>query len=639
MRLIPYSFNGTQINNGGANYTASFVLQNMLTQARPIFTKRSGGTQYPAYAGKELTGGVVSLFVSSWGAAGATLNNQFNALKALFNTANVSTYVLIARDSDDSNREWYVDAAVTDISPPNARTITVKFALRDPVWKTVATTTETTWSITASGQTDATTIALGNLEAYPIYDITPTGARAGNSYRYRRFIEVINNKSWPFPNYPIELINSLDTATLVTATKMLASGFDSRLFIDGAEEEDRWLSGWNGATSKMWANISFAAKQTFTLKTAITVTTAIASVDVNEDIANMPDAGIFKIDTERMTYTSKNVSAKTFGGITRGAKESTAATHLAAAAVTWIEHDIYFYYGDLDATAGPATNDNNKPIFNLSTSTNTSWVYAEFWSNQARSAEWMASPSPAAAVTYTYTANQNTNADPASEMGTRGGRIDALGAAANTLWRMTHPAGITNWNFANGEKYNLILGEANLKYNTSLTPLATTTTWTTAYAIPATTVANTWQTWSDSRALGATYFHIDFICRTRNACRVEVADVTLTLDSANVPTRTLGAEVTTVYDLNTVLKNDTTGESLTIRASIEEDQTLRIDTLNKTVTYLKDNSNRFAAMRLTGSSPVRSQWLRLQQGANTLSYTDVNTGTVEVVIKWQGRNN
>lgn len=562
MRLIPYSFNGTQINNGGANYTASFVLQNMLTSASPIFTKRSGGTQYPAYAGKELSGGVLTLMVSSWGALGATFHNQFNTLKALFDTAKVSTAVLIARDSDDSNREWYVDASVMDISPPNARTIMVTFALRDPVWKTVATTTETTWAITASGQTDATTIALGNLEAYPIYELTPTGARSGNSYKYRRFIEVINNKAWPFTAYPLEFLGGLDTAALVTATKMLASGFDARLFIDGAEKVNRWLDGWNGATSKLWANMPLSAKQTFTLKTAITVTTALVSVDVNEDISSMPDAGIFKIDTERMTYTSKNVSAKTFGGITRGAKESTAATHLAAAVVTWIEHDIYFYYGDLDATSGPATNDAHKPIFNLSTSTNTSWDYDDFWSVDPRSAEWSPYPSPLAATTYVYTANEMTQAEPASEMGLLGGRIDALGAAALVHWVMAHPAGITNWNFANGQKYNLILGEAYLYYSTSTSPLTPPTSFTGIYAIPATTVANTWQAWSDSRALGLTTFHVILQVQTKNACRVEVADVTLTLDSANVPTRTLGSEVTSVYDLDAVLKNDTSGEEL-----------------------------------------------------------------------------
>ena len=639
MRLVPYSYNGTQINNGGANYIASFVLQPMLTGAKPIFTKRSSGMNHSAYAGKELNGGMLQMRVTAYGASGSALNNQFSTLKALFDTAKIPTAVLIARDSDDSNREWYVDAAVTNISPPEGRSFVVQFALRDPVWKTVATTTESTWAVTASGQTDATTIALGNLEVYPIYEITPTGSKSGNSYKYRRFIEVINNKSWAFNNYPIELINSLNTSTLVSGSKMLASGFDSRIFVDDAEEEDRWLDGWNTATSKVWININLAAKQTFTLKTAIATTGAITSVDVNEDITNMPDKGILKIESERVTYTAKNNAARTFTGITRGAHESTAATHSAAVAITWIEHSIYFYYGDLDATAGPVTDNTRKPIFNLNTSTNTSWDYDEFWSNDPRTAEWQPVPSPLAAVTYVYTGNQYTEAEPAIEVGMLGGRIDALGAAAPTSWILTHPAGITNWNFANGQKYNLILNESYLYYNTSATPLAYSTTWTGIYAIPATTVANTWQSWSDSRALGATYYHVAIQVKTKNAARVECADITLTLDSSNTPTRTLGSEVTSVYDLNAVLKNDITGESITIRTQLEQNYTLQINTLDKTVTYLKDNSNRFPAMLLTGSNFVRGQWLRLQQGANTLSYTDANTGTLNIVIKWQGRQN
>ena len=635
MKFYPYSYNGVLINNGTPNYTSRFSKFG-LTPARPIYTKRSGGTQYAAYAGKELGGGQWQMNIFCHG----TLTAQDSTLKALFDTADTSTHVLVVTpNADGTGTQWYVDAAVIGFDPIDGANIRVTFALRDPVMKTVATTTESTWAVTASGQTDVTTINQGNLEAYPIYEITPTGSKSGNSYKYRRFIEIINNKSWAFNNYPIELLGSLNTSTLVAASKMLASGFDSRIFVDDAEEEDRWLDGWNGATSKAWININLAAKQTFTLKTAIGTAGAIASVDVNEDISRMPDTGIIKIDSERLTYTAKNIAAKTFTGITRGAHESTAATHLAAAAVTWIEHSIYFYHGDLDATAGPATDNTRKPMFNLNTSTNTSWDYDEFWSNDPRSAEWQPVPSPLAAVTHVYTGNQYTEAEPAIEVGMLGGRIDALGAAAPTSWILTHPAGITNWNFANGQKYNLILGESYLYYNTAVTPLAYSTTWTGIYAIPATTVANTWQAWSDSRALGATYYHIAIQVKTKNAARVECADITLTLDSANVPTRTLGSEVTSVYDLNAVLKNDTTGESITIRTQLEQNQTLRIDTLNKTVTYLKDNSNRFPAMLLTGSNFVRAQWLRLIQGANTLSYTDANTGNVSVVIKWQGRNN
>jgi hypothetical protein len=633
MRLTPYSFNSTQINDG-TNYVASFVLQPMLTPGRAIYTKRSGGTQYPAYAGKELSGGVLRVRIFCKG----TLGTQFQTLKALFDTANVTPARLVAQDAEDSNRQFYVDASVIDMSPPTARVVVVTFALKDPVWKTVNTTTESTWTITASGQTDATTINLGNLDAYPIYDITPTSSRSGNSYVYRRFIEVTNNKNWAFNNYPLELLNSLDTSALVSGGKMQADGDDLRIYVDGAEEENRWLSGINTAATKCWINLDLAAKQTFTLKTAIGTAGAITAVEVNEDISNMPDEGIIKIDSERLTYSSKDESARSFGGtITRGAKESTAATHLAAATVTWIEHDIYMYYGDASATA-PAADDTQKPMFNL-TSTNTSWDYDDFWSTDPRSGEWRPAPSPLAPVTYTYTANQMTDADPAAELGLLGGRITNLGAATWSFWRITHPAGITDANFANGQKYNLVLGEAVVQYNTFNSPLSMATTWATWYTIPATTVANTWQSWSNSATLGATYYHLRLAVKTRNACRVEAADVTLTLASGGVPTRTLGSEVTSVYDLNCVLKNTTTGESLTFRAQIEQSQILRINTLEKTVRYLKDGANFFSTMRLTGTNPVRTQWLRLQQGANTLSFTDAGTGNVEVVIKWQGRNN
>jgi hypothetical protein len=161
------------------------------------------------------------------------------------------------------------------------------------------------------------------------------------------------------------------------------------------------------------------------------------------------------------------------------------------------------------------------------------------------------------------------------------------------------------------------------------------------YNIPATTVANTWQSWSDNRALGATYYHIRFaVLSLRTATRVEAADCTLTLAAAGIPVVTMGSEIATGYTFkNAVLLNVTTGESLTINQTIKLGEKFTINTLTKRVYYNLDNSNLFTALYKTGTSPTRARWLRLAQGTNQLKWTETGVAGVNVIVKWQGRNN
>lgn len=723
MKLSPYSFNGVQINDG-TNYTSKILLQPAMPNARLSFVSR-GINQGGNYTGKSVSDWYMKILVTMLG----TVSSQTESLKALFDTRIYSAKTLVALDTSEGagNRSWSISAATASMGEVQGRSVIITLGF-DDVWKTTATTTESTWTITASGQTNVVNCNLGNLDAYPIYEITPGTAKTGEfNFVYRHFVTTYNQKTWAFPNYPVDLTNGgWDTASViadnsnkcqinvggginasvttipydtVTGTipsqgmvyagteqisytgrtgttsgnltgctrgvggttaashadntvmylsHMLINGADVRVFVGKGSsapiEVDRWFgtgsNAINQAATKVWVNLDYSAKQEFTLKTSLG-SGAITEILVNEDISSMPDEGALMLESEIITYTSKSDAGRRFRGtLTRGAYETSAATHAVGVTVRWIENVIYIYHGDASATV-PTVDDTKKPIIKL-TSTNTSHIYEEFFSTDPRSAEWRAAPSPVQTPTYTYTGNNITYIDPSTELGVSGGRISATGAEVASYWILTNPAGITNWNFSNGEKRNLVLGVGLVQYNTQTSPnTPQANLWTTGYTIPATTLANTWQSWSDSRALGATYYHIRLAVTTRSSVtRVEAADCTVTLDSGGAPSVTFGSEVANNHNIRATLSNDTTGESMYINSVIIEGQTLQIDTLTKRVRYLYNNQNRLGDVQLIDDNNTSGgQWLRLQQGNNTLSWTETGVTSTAVVIKWRGRNN
>jgi hypothetical protein len=88
------------------------------------------------------------------------------------------------------------------------------------------------------------------------------------------------------------------------------------------------------------------------------------------------------------------------------------------------------------------------------------------------------------------------------------------------------------------------------------------------------------------------------------------------------------------YQMDAVLANTTTGESLSIALPMELDEALTIDTDAYTVTYGTEGSNQYQAVR---RSSVRLPLLRLRPGSNTLSFTDVGTAGVTVAISYRAR--
>jgi len=472
----------------------------------------------------------------------------------------------------------------------------------------------------------------GDDDAYPVIYITPKTAKTGNVWSYKRWIPVKWMASDAATNYPTDICNDgFDTQTLVTASKMQANGDDLRVKVDGTEVA-RWLDGINTATTKVWCNLNFLASQTATM--AVIGDTTGTTLTSTTDITNWPSTGILYIDTEAITYTGKSVANKQFTGCTRGAKGTTAATHAASATAYWIQHDIWILYGNAGASA-PTVDDNYKPAFELDHSTNTSWVYEVFGEDdRLRTAAWELNAyyttGGGGEATSLTSANHGTLATPWTDVGIAMVCTGGSGKARLTVY---NPCGITSANFSNGEYYRTTVYCDTLSVVSSVNGSA----WATEANVSL-TCDSTWRAWSFNAAItaGSKYVGFDMYGYANPAATVysELADATLTLNSTFTPVVVLGAEQSN-YDLAVTLTNSTTGESVQVTLTMQISQTLEIDTDNKTVILLADNSNQRQALTEVGGA--RLDWLRLVTGNNTLTWSDTGTVSVEVEILFDRR--
>ena len=115
---------------------------------------------------------------------------------------------------------------------------------------------------------------------------------------------------------------------------------------------------------------------------------------------------------------------------------------------------------------------------------------------------------------------------------------------------------------------------------------------------------------------------------------VECGDVTLTLDSSTTPTHSIGDEQGN-YSLECTITNATTGDAIELGLPMALDQTLEMDTDEKTVTLLDGCSSQVQALTLVGGA--RRDWLRLVPGENELEFEDAGTEEMEILLLWDRR--
>jgi hypothetical protein len=423
--------------------------------------------------------------------------------------------------------------------------------------------------------------------------------------------------------------------TPIYDAKMQADGDDLRVFVDGVEV-DRWLDGINTATTKIWALMTFEAAVSMTLAAAIGSGDTVTEVEVNEEISAMPSEGIILINDEAFVYTAKSTSLRKFTGVTRASKGTSAAAHSQNDIVSWIQRDVWLYYGNASATA-PTVDDTHKPAFDLDTSTNDQWVYTDFGEDVAsRAYAWDLSPLRIDDATYNYgcySATQKTLGTPWSVAGAWVSDTYSMIPWIGPL--LSNPCGIVNCTIASGEKYyssTRYTGATWLQHCRYL-PRGSSY-WLGFYDIPVPTVEDTWESWSYSGADFASVASSVFLASYRSGTLFGFTDATIDLYTTETPDQTINDEQAN-YSLECTITNTTTGDAIALSYTMALNEELEVNTDEHTVIDLEDASRQIQALTLVGGA--RRHWLPLQPGSNTLQFDDTGTAGVTVTIEWYER--
>lgn len=652
LELTFKTFGGNNINDT-TNYIQKGVPVNtpVLAKSSPEYAQRADN--FPVDSGVNLAGRQLPLQIAITG-------GSLSELTKWFDTSSRTTSVLVA--TDGSAVDWYVNARAVDFTMKNVGqqpTALIILYIADPVWKKVTASTDT-WSITASGQTRNISVS-GNKFARPVFTIGPTSARTGG-FGYKRFI-AISNRTTEAYNGPLNMLDAnLDTAALVTATKMQADGDDVRIFNDATgAEEFRWFGGGgiNTTTTRIFSNVNLPPQIKMTTGASISGSGAVATITIAVNKDNLAalkmlseqsykfvsiDAGTANYEVYSYTGVSIGKTSYTIIGCTRAQKGTTDQAHSSGATVRHLT-GFYLMYGNSALTA-PTTDDSQKPIIDLVSSTNTSHVYADFYDalNPLRTAMWK--PQVIKNVgekSEIYTATEYTQADVASVMG---GAVKMYYAgtaprspSATLVWELYNPATYTTLTWT-GKKY---------RYSTD---------WTATMAVKKSTgskfvvVANeatpsalqTWEALSthSSVALGTgnKIIRLEISGTVKavadNMCALEIGYLTAVLESTLVPLISLGSEATNNYEefriTNTV--DSAVQGWIEVSQQIPVNTTITIDTENLEA-YTADGS----PVKISLDDESRAEWLPfVPNKTNVLTYTETGANAVTLTTVWRDRN-
>lgn len=450
--------------------------------------------------------------------------------------------------------------------------------------------------------------------------------------------------------------------TQLDLSYVLANGDDLRIFLNGVETR-RWISNMNNASTKIWFNLTLSAGYNLSLLTAITDTLDFTYIyfektaDTYAAIQGLPTEGILVHGTEWMKYrkVDSGLTVSRLEVVQRGVLGTARQTHASGDVFQFMENVIQMCYGNSAAVAPDtldATYNDTKPLFSLSSSSNTSWMYtssdlfiddiplvAGDTGHPDRTGGWK----PAILArkgkdSGYYRRDGDTYTVPAMGMLITSYYLNGsypTADVAEIVWNFYRACGISSVTMA-GEKY--VVGSiwpavAGLWY--SIDGQSFDQVWN--ESIPAS--ASTWTalgTHSGDSTSNARWLRL----RLAGACdsassdeaAFEVQTATLNFVSANLPTGSLLGQTLNAY-LDLTFSNTTNGDSFDMIIPMLPGLTLAMDADAKTVLY--DNVNAHEVITL--DNEARDWWIGLEAGSNTLSVSANDVGSLTVDLSWLKR--
>lgn len=438
---------------------------------------------------------------------------------------------------------------------------------------------------------------------------------------------------------------------VIKLSYMQAGCNDLRIFLDG-KETNRWIASPNNASTKVWFNLTMNKGYSLALKTAIASAGSISYIEfaVNPNVLSaltaMPVEGILVHGTEWIKYKGKDLANYRLVVTARGVLGTTLQAHAAADVFTYMEHVIAICYGNFTIAAPDAndtTYDNAKPVFVLSSSTNSSWVYdatGNFIDVNVTGRTGGFKPVLYAAQgknSWPYYLKHSTGPDPAMGMVNspyyRGATLLADNASLGFIFYRA--CGINTTTFT-GEKYASTSSfPATAALQSSSDGSIFATVWN--EAIPGTLA--TWTALSAHSGIAMSsvrwmrvLFEGTVAAAVGAQAQFEIQTGTITFVSANLPTDSIGSQQAS-QQLDLVLSNGANSDSFQTILPMLPGLTLALDGEAKTVLYNNVNAH----STILPNSESRAWWIRLTPGSNTLTVTSVDVGTLVANLSWYRR--
>lgn len=650
------SFGGVGINTG--NYKAELLQSYTIPPKEVTVIPRHGGFGKVAAINYAAGYQLPPLFILIADGV-ADVDAARRALFAALDTSTTSKALIIS--DDDGGNERYIMGVVRAVDQvPDARgEMFAATIIVDGVqhWQGVTATADE-WDITASEETNAIVVG-GDLDVYPTYAITPTDVKStGTVYKRAYFFP------WTAPigyeQCPKRL--TIDTEALIDASKISAAT-NIACYVDGKEVR-RWIDTFDDAESHVWLNLDFGpglygalSGWNGTANTAMGSGDSVTDIVLSSDLTSWPQAGTVIIGSEAFVYTGINRAYKILTGVTRAAYETSAAVHAVGDTVYSIQHHVELVYGPNVAAATVFPDDtyqngdiraydDRKPVIDLPNSRNDKWVWAVFGEDEEtrlgqkpRPARWNGVTPRAESqrlFTGVHYSGEPTSESPYTHIG-----MEVLSDKVRTppaRWFVTLPYSLLSIDY---EAYGFV--------DWSSTPQNGSTLWTAqivtkdfgvetvhASLTAPDTIYDEFGTFRydddyDASVTPATApragVQLNVTLTGVGLVSLAVSDLTVYFVSTGTLGAVAGAEAST-YNLDAILENTTTGESITLQLPMAIDETLTIDTEAFTATYSQGDGNQYQAFRRNG---VRLPILRLVPGTNTLQFTE--TGLAGVTLE------
>lgn len=646
------SFNGISINDG-VNYSAEFNGPSFLgsTDASPTYIKQ---TNADSVASGVYTVGQKSISITIGVVASIGRGTLVNQLR--YNLQRGGYGKLVVTFLDD-NTNYYVNASITSLQPTSIYDgyYIVTMTTGDTDWRAVTASTDT-WSIALGNEATKTITIDGTDVTRLIMSITPTSNPAVG-YLYQNYYNVINIPSKSFANIPICI--TLDTNALIHASptsKMQSLCQDLRILVDG-NYVNRWITGADTATTKIWFNMSLAAGGTMTLLTEVPLTGSVTQLVFKNTAANLAaysaiqNTGYMYHGGECFSYSGKTKNASGYiylNNVVRAYLGTTQIKHVTNSSFNFIQHTVAMVYGNNavdDPSTGDDDYDNLKPVFNLTTSVNGAWSYDATTPYYApgRPGSWVPSiskPTGNAESEY-YTIKQNADTGDYA-LGMKMACYIKQGkwqpGDSTIAWELSHPAGIYSI-AATGEKYKNTTRwpSTSTANNTGLVGLLITGAWYSVWN-ESTPSALSWTSFTRATATvnrtRARFIFMGSMPATTNAYAcLEILTCTVTFIASYVPTATALGEKAN-YTMDITIENTTNGDSVRVVYPMLLTVPINLNCENYTITY--HGTSVYNAMIVDDT--WRDVWIRLVPGANVIKVSGPNGfGDMTADLSWYKR--